>query len=90
MCDACESERQRAVDDVGSSGSVGHDEAQDGGESDNEAGEQEQQIKVNGLLCFAFTYMDSAAPQMVIKSIEQFYTGDEIHATKESLWQEYG
>ena len=73
----------------GSSGSDGEDEAQDG-ESDSEAGEQEHQIIVNELLCYAFTYIDSAAPEMVIKSIEQFYTGDEIHAAKELLWQEYG
>ena len=89
LCDACEAERQRAVDDVGSSGSDGEDEAQDG-ESDSEAGEQEHQIIVNELLCYAFTYIDSAAPEMVIKSIEQFYTGDEIHAAKDLLWQEYG
>ena len=89
LCDACEAERQRAVDDVGSSGSDGEDEAQDG-ESDSEAGEQEHQIIVNELLCYAFTYIDSAAPEMVIKSIEQFYTVDEIHAVKELLWQEYG
>ena len=89
LCDACEAERQRAVDDVGSSGCDGEDEAQDG-ESDSEAGEQEHQIIVNELLCYAFMFIDSAAPEMVIKSIEQFYTGDEIHAAKELLWQEYG
>ena len=54
LCDACEAERQRAVDDVGSSGSDGEDEAQDG-ESDSEASEQEHQIIVNELLCYAFT-----------------------------------
>ena len=86
----CVRGREEEGDRRCSSGSDGEDEAQDEGESDSEAGEQEHQIIVNELLCYAFTYIDSAAPEMVIKSNEQFYTGDEIHGAKELLWQEYG
>ena len=53
LCDAFEAERQKAVDDVGSCGPDGEDEAQDEGKSDSEGGEQEHQIIVNELLYYA-------------------------------------
>lgn len=43
---------------------------------------------VNELLCYAFTYIDSSSPEMLMKTIEDFYTDDDIQDAKDVLWRE--
>ena len=71
----------------------GHDESDgrgDDDEYDDEETDGAADLVANELLTYAFTYIDNSSPEMLIKTIEEFYSDNEIHDAKETLWQVYG
>ena len=57
---------------------------------DDDDGDVNIKLVQNELLCYAFTYIDSCSPDMLINAIEKFYDNQEIHEAKDILWHEYG
>ena len=43
----------------------------------------------NELLSYVFTYIDCSSPDMLIDTVEKFYSEDEIRLAKDLLWSEY-
>ena len=71
----------------------GHDESDgrgDDDEYDDEETDGAADLVANELLTYAFTYIDNSSPEMLMKTIEEFYSDNEIHDAKETLWQVYG
>ena len=80
MCDPCYDSLPEEVD---------HDSDDDTSDGGGNGAALGPRLVPNELLTYAFTYVDSSSPDMLIDTIEKFYSEDDVREAKDLLWREY-